>query len=81
MNHSLDPFGERIWPPYNNGVEVLQRGSPSIEECAFVQTEGSFISSAEREDEIREAIRQIDEAFRSTGGADGTTEPVPDLDP
>jgi len=30
--------------------------------------------SAEREDEIRQAIRQIDEAFRSTGGADGITE-------
>lgn len=27
--------------------------------------------SAEREDEIRQAIRQIDEVFRSTGGADG----------
>ena len=27
--------------------------------------------SAEREDEIRQAIRQIDDAFRLTGGADG----------
>jgi len=36
--------------------------------------------SAEREEEIRQAIRQIDEAFRSTGGADGITEPVPHLD-
>jgi hypothetical protein len=27
--------------------------------------------SGEREDEIRQAIRQIDEAFRSTGGTDG----------
>jgi hypothetical protein len=37
--------------------------------------------SAEREDEIRQAIRQIDEAFHSNGGADGITEPVSDLDP
>lgn len=37
--------------------------------------------SAEREDEIRQAIRQIDDAFRSTGGAEGIKEAVPDLDP
>jgi hypothetical protein len=30
--------------------------------------------SAEREDEIRQAIRQIDDAFRSTGGTDGIGE-------
>ena len=29
--------------------------------------------SAEREDEIRQAIHQIDEAFRLTGGANGIT--------
>ena len=33
--------------------------------------------SAEREDEIRQAILQIDEAFRSTGGAEGIGEPEP----
>ena len=37
--------------------------------------------SAEREDEIRQAIRQIDKAFRSTGGADGITEITADTDP
>ena len=37
--------------------------------------------SAEREDEIRQAILQIDEAFRSTGGTDGIVKQVPDLDP
>lgn len=36
--------------------------------------------SAEREDEIRQAIGQIDEAFRSTGGADGIAEQAPDGD-
>jgi hypothetical protein len=35
--------------------------------------------SGEREDEIRQAIRQIDEAFRSTGGVDGINEPVRNL--
>jgi len=30
--------------------------------------------SAEREDEIRQALRQIDEAFRTNGGADGISE-------
>ncbi len=30
--------------------------------------------SAEREDEIRQAMRQIDEVFRATGGADGISE-------
>jgi len=30
--------------------------------------------SAEREDEIHQAIQQIDEAFRSSGGADGIQE-------
>jgi len=30
--------------------------------------------SAEREAEIREAIRQIDEAFHSTGGVNGITD-------
>lgn len=38
------------------------------------------VLSAEREDEIRQAIVQIDEAFRSTGGADGITEPISDID-
>jgi len=37
--------------------------------------------SAEREDEIRQAIIQIDEAFHSTGGVDGITAPISDLDP
>ena len=32
--------------------------------------------SAEREDEIRQAVRQIDEAFHSTGGADGIIEKI-----
>ena len=36
--------------------------------------------SGEREEEIRQAICQIDKAFRSTGGADGINEPVPDPD-
>ena len=36
--------------------------------------------SGEREDEIRQAIRQIDETFRSTGGTDGITGPVRGVD-
>ena len=32
--------------------------------------------SAEREDEIHQALRQIDEAFRSSGGADGVGNPA-----
>jgi hypothetical protein len=36
--------------------------------------------SAEREDEIHQAIRQIDYAFRSNGGADGIDGTVPDTD-
>ena len=36
--------------------------------------------SAEREDEIRQAIHQIDDAFRLTGGADGIVQLVPDGD-
>ncbi len=31
------------------------------------------VLSGEREDEIRQAIRQIDDTFRLTGGADGIT--------
>jgi hypothetical protein len=38
---------------------------------------GPGILSAEREDEIRNAIRQIDEAFRSTGGIDGIADTAP----
>jgi hypothetical protein len=36
------------------------------------------VLSGEREDEIRQAIGQIDDAFRTTGGADGFNKPVPD---
>jgi hypothetical protein len=36
--------------------------------------------SAEREDEIHQAIGQIDEAFRMTGGADGFDEPLAETD-
>ncbi len=37
--------------------------------------------SAEREDEIHQAILQIDEAFRSNGGADGINAPRPGANP
>ena len=36
--------------------------------------------SAEREDEIHQAIGQIDEAFRTRGGADGFDEPRAETD-
>jgi hypothetical protein len=36
--------------------------------------------SAEREDEIRQTIRQIDDAFRTTGGIDGFDQPKRETD-
>lgn len=41
---------------------------------------GPAAVSAEREDEIRDAIRQIDQAFKLNGGAEGITGILPDAD-